>query len=137
FGTIDELRIPLEYLASMLSAGDVEPVRLALRRLAAMRAYKRTETVDGEADAALARAVGIDPADMEEMYRQVAIGDYDDRYVIPKAHPEAGVDPNTLQGTCGLDWLDRPIRSGAEEIEAGAEGFDLRDHLRHVDGEGP
>ena len=137
FGAIDELRIPLEYLASMLSAGDVEPVRLALRRLAALRAYKRGEQVGGEPDPGIARAVGIDPADMEEMYRQVAIGDYDDRYVIPKAHPEAGLDPNELQGTCGLDWLDRPIRSGAEEFEAGAEGFDLRDHLRHVDGEGP
>ena len=132
FGTIDELRIPVEYLASMLSAGDPEPVRLALRRLAAMRAYKRTETVDGDADAEIARAVGIDPEDMELMFRQVAIGDYDDRYVIPKAHPEAGdVDPNTLQGSCGLEWVDREIMGGPEQ----ATDFDLRDHITRVDGE--
>jgi nitrate reductase / nitrite oxidoreductase, beta subunit len=130
FATIDELRIPVEYLASMLSAGDPEPVRLALRRLAAMRAYKRTETVDGDADAALARAVGIDPEDMELMFQQVAIGDYDDRYVIPKAHPEAGdVDPSTLQGKCGIEWVDR-------EIGPGGENFDLREHLVHVDRNG-
>jgi nitrate reductase beta subunit len=95
-----------------------------------MRAYKRTESLDGDPDVALAEAVGIDPADMELMFRQVAIGDYDDRYVIPKAHPEAGdIDPNTLQGSCGLEWVDR-------EIGPGAEHFDLRDHITHVDGDG-
>jgi nitrate reductase / nitrite oxidoreductase, beta subunit len=133
FATIDELRIPVEYLASMLSAGDPEPVRLALRRLAAMRAYKRTETVDGDADAALARAVGIEPEDMELMFRQVAIGDYDDRYVIPKAHPEAGdVDPNALQGACGLEWIDRDIGAGTPDEFA---NFDLREYLASAEGD--
>jgi nitrate reductase / nitrite oxidoreductase, beta subunit len=133
FATIDELRIPIEYLASMLSAGDPEPVRLALRRLAAMRAYKRTETVDGDADAALARAVGIEPEDMELMFRQVAIGDYDDRYVIPKAHPEAGdLDPGALQGSCGLEWVDRQIGEGTSDEYA---QFDLREYL-DADGRG-
>ena len=37
FPAIDELRIPLDYLANLLSAGDEAPVRLALKRLAAMR----------------------------------------------------------------------------------------------------
>ena len=38
---IDELRIPVKYLANMLTAGDEEPVRLALKRLAAMRSHMR------------------------------------------------------------------------------------------------
>ena len=37
FGAIDHLRIPLEYLANLLTAGDVEVVRAVLHRLAAMR----------------------------------------------------------------------------------------------------
>jgi nitrate reductase / nitrite oxidoreductase, beta subunit len=131
FGAIDELRIPVEYLASMLSAGDPEPVRLALRRLAAMRAYKRTEVVDGDPDAALAEAVGIDPDDLELMFRQVAIGDYDERYVIPKAHPEVAVDPQALQGGCGIEWVDRSIGPPVADAD-----FDLRDHITHVEGNG-
>ena len=45
---VDSLRIPLKYLANLLTAGDEAPVKLALKRLLAMRAYKRAETVHGE-----------------------------------------------------------------------------------------
>ena len=38
FGAIDHLRIPLEYLANLLTAGDVDEIRAVLHRLAAMRA---------------------------------------------------------------------------------------------------
>jgi nitrate reductase beta subunit len=41
FGAIDHLRIPLEYLANLLTAGDTDVVRAVLHRLAAMRAYMR------------------------------------------------------------------------------------------------
>src|SRR5579883_1715875 len=34
FYAVDQMRIPLQYLANLLAAGDVEPVRAALRRLA-------------------------------------------------------------------------------------------------------
>ena len=47
---VDSLRIPLRYLANMLTAGDEKPVKLALKRLLAMRAYKRSEQVDGVQD---------------------------------------------------------------------------------------
>ena len=38
FATIDSLRIPVEYLANLFTAGKVEPVRTVLRKLAAVRA---------------------------------------------------------------------------------------------------
>jgi nitrate reductase beta subunit len=44
---VDSLRIPLRYLANLLTAGDEKPVKLALKRLLAMRAYKRAQNVDG------------------------------------------------------------------------------------------
>ena len=133
FATIEELRIPVEYLANFLAAGDPEPVRRALRRLAALRAYKRTEAMDGEADAAVARAAGLEPDQMDAMFRQIAIGDYDERYVIPKAHPEIGYDPNALQGSCGLDFAGGPgpppgVPSRQEDP---APDFDLRSFITY------
>ena len=84
------MRIPVEYLAGFLAAGDPEPVRRSLGRLAAMRRFMRAANVDGRVDAAIARDVGMEPAEIEEMFRMVAIGDYDDRYVIPQA-PRRGL----------------------------------------------
>jgi nitrate reductase beta subunit len=104
FASPEELRIPVEYLANLLTAGDPEPVRLSLRRLAAMRAYMRSVHVDGDPDGSIPAAVGMDEPEVREMYRQLAIGDYDERYVIPRAHPEVGVDPFGMQGSCGIDF---------------------------------
>ena len=39
FGAIHTLRIPVEYLANLFTAGDVEPVNGVLKKLAAMRVY--------------------------------------------------------------------------------------------------
>ncbi|MCQ4034065.1 hypothetical protein FK513_31550, partial [Klebsiella pneumoniae] len=44
---VESLRIPVQYLANLLTAGDTQPVLLALKRMLAMRHYKRAETVDG------------------------------------------------------------------------------------------
>ncbi|MBC7305983.1 MAG: nitrate reductase subunit beta, partial [Dietzia sp.] len=44
FGAIEALRIPVEYLAELFTAGDTEVVTGVLRKLAAMRAYMREVT---------------------------------------------------------------------------------------------
>ena len=59
FGAIDNLRIPLEYLANLLTAGDVEQIRFVLHRLAAMRAYMRKREVLGETDESVPERVGL------------------------------------------------------------------------------
>src|SRR5699024_276724 len=56
---IDALRIPLRYLANLLTAGDEEPVKLALKRLLAMRVYKRAQQVEGEEDLSALEEVGL------------------------------------------------------------------------------
>jgi nitrate reductase beta subunit len=113
FGAIDHLRIPLEYLANLLTAGDVDTVRAVLHRLAAMRAYMRKREVLGEVDAALPERVGLTGPELERMYRLLAIADYDDRYVIPQAHAELGDRLMQEQGTCGLDFAGGPGNCGA------------------------
>ena len=50
FGAIEALRIPVEYLAELFTAGDTEIVTGVLRRLAAMRAYMRGITLGREPD---------------------------------------------------------------------------------------
>jgi nitrate reductase beta subunit len=89
FPAIDDLRIPVAYLANLLTAGAEEPVRLALKRLAAMRSFMREQSLGGEPDPAVAAAVGMEPEAVERMFRLLAIARYDERYVVPRAHTEA------------------------------------------------
>ncbi len=102
FPVIDELRIPVKYLANMLTAGNEEPVRLALKRLAAMRSHMRARMLGGEPDPVIADAVGLTPESIERMFRLLAIAKYDERYVIPRSHPELSGDAAELQGAVGI-----------------------------------
>lgn len=85
---ISQMRIPLEYLAGLFTAGDPRPVERSLRRLAAMRSYMRDVYNGAEGDESIAAAVGMTGEKIQEMYRLMAIAKYDDRYVIPTASPE-------------------------------------------------
>ena len=49
-GRASQLRIPVKYLANLLTAGDTLPVERALERMLAMRAYQRAKHVDGIAN---------------------------------------------------------------------------------------
>ena len=78
---LSTMRIPLEYLAGLFSAGDTRPVELSLRRLAAMRSYMRDVNMGQPVDPSIPESVGM-------MYRLLSIAKYEDRYVIPTSHPE-------------------------------------------------
>ena len=88
FAAIEALRIPVEYLAKLFTAGDVEPVNLVLRRLAAMRSYMRDLNLGREGDPAIPAAVGMSEEELYDMFRLLALAKYDERYVIPTAHAE-------------------------------------------------
>jgi nitrate reductase / nitrite oxidoreductase, beta subunit len=106
FGAIDALRIPVEYLAELFTAGDADVVTGVLKRLAAMRSYLRGITMDDNADESIPRGVGMTGAAMYAMYRLLAIAKYEDRYVIPKAHEERGHELEELG--CSLDYDEGP-----------------------------
>ncbi|MEH6562046.1 MAG: nitrate reductase subunit beta, partial [Marinobacter sp.] len=107
---IESLRIPVKYLANLLTAGDEKPIVLALKRIMAMRLYKRAETVDGVEDLRALEAVGLTKAQADEMYRYLAIADYEDRFVIPTSHrelaKEAFPDAHAERGGCGFSFGD-------------------------------
>ncbi|NLJ54255.1 MAG: nitrate reductase subunit beta [Intrasporangiaceae bacterium] len=88
FAAIDTLRIPVEYLANLFTAGDVGPVNDVLKRLAAMRAYMRDINLGRDPRDEIPEAVGMSGEAMYEMFRLLAIAKYDERYVIPTAHAE-------------------------------------------------
>ncbi len=66
---VESLRIPVQYLANLLTAGDTKPVLRVLKRMLAMRHYKRAETVDGKVDTRALEEVGLTEAQAQEMYR--------------------------------------------------------------------
>ncbi len=103
---VSSLRIPLRYLANLLTAGDERPVANGLRRMLAMRAYMRAKTIDGVIDEAVARDVGLSPRQIEEMYHVMAIANYEDRFVIPTSHREVTQDAYELRGECGFSFGD-------------------------------
>ncbi|WP_439029741.1 nitrate reductase subunit beta [Gordonia terrae] len=106
FGAIEALRIPVEYLAELFSAGDTDVIDGVLRRLAAMRAYMRDVTLGRETDPGIPAAVGMDEEQVYEMYRLMAIAKYDARYVIPTAHLEQAEKLDEM--ACSLDYEDGP-----------------------------
>ena len=84
---VKQLRIPVKYLANLLTAGDTAPVVRALERMLAMRAYQRDKHVDGRINLAVLQQVGLSEAEVEEMYHVMAIANYEDRFVIPTHAP--------------------------------------------------
>jgi nitrate reductase / nitrite oxidoreductase, beta subunit len=104
---VRSLRIPVQYLANLLTAGKEEPVVLGLERMLAMRAYMRGLTVDGVVNTEVLDRVGLTQLQVEEMYRYMAIANYEDRFVIPTSHREyasSTFDAYGEQGGCGFSF---------------------------------
>lgn len=103
---VEELRIPLQYLANMLTAGDTGPVLSALKRMMAMRHFKRAQTVEGKTDTSALDAVGLTAEQAEDMYRYLAIANYEDRFVVPSGHRELAGDAFPERNGCGFSFGD-------------------------------
>jgi nitrate reductase beta subunit len=101
---VDALRIPVRYLANLLTAGAEPPIRLALKRMLAKRAYMRAREVGDTLDAGLLREVALTEAQVAEMYHYLAIGNYEDRYVIPTSHREPERGEFSERGACGFSF---------------------------------
>ncbi|MBF6602147.1 MAG: nitrate reductase subunit beta [Sphingorhabdus sp.] len=101
---VRSLRIPLRYLANLLTAGKEEPVALCLERMLGMRSYMRAKTIDGVIATDVAERVGLTPAQIDEMYHIMAIANYEDRFVIPTSHREEVEDAFDERGSCGFSF---------------------------------
>jgi nitrate reductase beta subunit len=101
---VKQLRIPVQYLANLLTAGDTMPVERALERMLAMRAYQREKHVDGRINQAVLTQVGLSQAEVDEMYHVMAIANYEDRFVIPTTHREYAENAFSVRGGCGFSF---------------------------------
>ena len=101
---VNQLRIPVKYLANLLTAGDTAPVVRALERMLAMRAYQRAKHVDGVANLAALQQVSLSQAEVEDMYQIMAIANYEDRFVIPTTHREYAENAFNVRGGCGFSF---------------------------------
>ena len=114
---VASLRIPVRYLANLLTAGNEAPVVSALERLMAMRAWFRAKQLGEPLEADFLDSVGLDEATVNEMHRYLAIADYEDRFVIPTAHREEAENAYQLRGGCGFTFGN------------GCDGIDAREGL--------
>ncbi len=108
---IDQMRIPVEYLASLLSAGDTDVIRNVLLKLTAMRVHMRQKTVGGidplsESD--LLKAADMSEEQIEEMANLLGVAKYKDRFVIPTGRREMQDDLFYKQGACSLEEIAPP-----------------------------
>src|SRR5699024_10184154 len=119
FPAIDNMRIPINYLAELLTAGDTEHIRLTLKKMAAMREHMRKKQTGKVFDSNILNELGLTEEQIEEMYRYLAIAKYKDRFVIPESEKETVRELYEAQGACGLDFQDGPGSCG---IQAEAKG---------------
>jgi len=115
---VRSLRIPVRYLANLLTAGNEPPIVSALERMMAMRAWFRGMQLGEAPDPALLASVGLDAETAEDMHRYLAIANYEDRFVIPSSHREEAENAYQLRGGCGFTF-----GNGCDGIDAKAGLF--------------
>ncbi|MCA8939892.1 MAG: nitrate reductase subunit beta, partial [Planctomycetes bacterium] len=117
FHSFDQARMPMAYLANLLGAGDESKVRYALKKLMAVRTFKRAQTVGDVSMAAALETISLADADedeVEEIYRMTALPSFADRFVIPPMHREQAIeafkDPMEHKTEVGFGFTAGPKR---------------------------
>lgn len=100
---LEQMRIPIHYLAKLLCAGDRQPVERALTRLIALRHYRRS-LLSPQAPQWLQQA-DLSSEQAEAMYRLLALAPYHERFVIPTGmHQPASGHEYIEHGSCGFSF---------------------------------
>jgi nitrate reductase beta subunit len=117
FSGLKNARLPIKYLARLFSAGNEEIIESVMKKLIAVRYYKRSIGVDDldlvEVNRVM-RQGGITPQEAEEIYRLTALPTIDQRFVIPEIQREEAIEsscsPELCKGSCGLGITEPPRR---------------------------
>ena len=112
FPAIEQMRIPIEYLANLLTAGDTNHIRTVLKKMAMMRSYMRSLQTNRPVSKKFLDNLDMDVEVLEEMYHLLAVAKYKDRFVIPYGHKEDLMDLQLIQGSCGLNFNGGPGSCG-------------------------
>jgi len=117
FHDLEKARMPVEYLASLLGAGDTGKVDYALRKQMAVRHYRRSVTVgdvDDEMVSRVLQAADCTREEAEAIYKLTSLCNEKDRFVIPPAHREEAIemmkDTQEHKQEVGFGFLSGPKR---------------------------
>jgi nitrate reductase beta subunit len=101
FGTIDEARFPLQYMANLFTAGNTAQVGDRLKKLMAVRLHRRRETVGDVSEATVNAALadtGLTGQSADAIYYLTSLAQFNDRFVIPAAHREQAIEMMEFTG---------------------------------------
>ncbi|HSP15351.1 MAG TPA: nitrate reductase subunit beta [Thermoanaerobaculia bacterium] len=116
FNSLDDARLPISYLASLFSAGNTGVVASSLRKLLAVRWYRRSLELDDAGKATVSRVLneaGLTVAQANAIYRLTALSTLSERFVLPPLQREAaihGVSAEECRQNCGLGEIVPPGR---------------------------
>lgn len=94
FSSVENSRLPMRYMASLFTAGNVEKVTAVYRKLIATRVYKRAQTVGDVPQATVAAVLAeaaITPEEIDATYYLTAIAPWEERFVIPPFSREVAI----------------------------------------------
>jgi nitrate reductase beta subunit len=117
FGSLDNARAPLKYMARLFAGGNEEAVRETYEKLLTVRLFKRAEEV-GDVDSgeleAMMKSTGLTAETCEEIFRLTSLPTFDERFVIPPMHREYAIemmgDPETFKSETGIGYRRKPKR---------------------------
>lgn len=117
WGKIDASRMPIQYLASLFSAGNGEKIKEVFRKLMTVRLHRRDVTVGDldvkELNQALADT-NMTREEADAIFRLTSLPLFDQRFVIPAAHREESMEmlesTADQKGNTGFGFKETPAR---------------------------
>lgn len=117
WGTIEQARMPLKYMANLFSAGDESKIVDVMKKLLAIRMHRRSVTV-GDVDAQkterMLSEAGLNSLSADEIYYLTSLAKFDDRFVIPASHREQAIEmlefTGDVKGSVGFGFIEKPER---------------------------
>ncbi len=111
FGSIEQARVPLAYMARLFSAGNTDEIVRVYRKLLAVRVYRRAQSAGDVPPAEAVRILadaGLTPDSAEAIFKLTATPTFEDRFVIPpmarEVSIESVIDPLTHKQGAGFGF---------------------------------
>jgi nitrate reductase beta subunit len=93
--SLEQARVPLRYMASLLAAGNEEAVGAVYRKLIAVRVAMRAQRVKDVSQAEVERALSAGqttPEEVEAIFRLTSLPTFEERFVIPPLAREVAIE---------------------------------------------
>jgi nitrate reductase beta subunit len=117
FTTLEQARLPMQYLAGLFAGGNEEEVKAVYRKLIAVRIQRRSVTVGDLPAAEVSKACSVASLSTEAVdaiYRMTALTRIKERIVVPpmlrEQAIEAGMDPHQHRQEMGFGSRRPPKR---------------------------